>query len=339
MDLNSDCEFDFAQGLAMKQFACVVFILAAAIGSASGADMALKAPPSPPARTWTGLYSGVNVGFGWGDPHTDIAGSGSITIFSLLVAGFPGFPSNFAFADSGSARLNGLMGGGQIGYNYQLNQKWVIGVEADLQATAQSGSNAFSDQFSTLVCGNQVGRNPPVCASMTPLVATAATAYEAKIDGFGTVRGRAGYLITDQVLVYGTGGLAYGRVEVNGNASVPIAAITGETNRFVPSAGTFAITSNNLGYSIGGGVEGRIFPWLPANWTWKAEYLYLDLGSIDSATSFSGVFPGGRVVPALGTLTGSVALHAHFVDNIARLGLIISSGIELNRRSFAWWTC
>lgn len=95
---------------------------------------------------------------------------------------------------------------------------------------------------------------------------------------------------------------------------------TGSTN-FVPSAGTFAAAQNNLGYSIGGGVEGRIFPWLPANWTWKAEYLYLDLGPLDSGTSFGGAFPGGRTIPILAAFTGPVALHTHFVDNIVRVGL------------------
>jgi outer membrane immunogenic protein len=127
-------------------------------------------------------------------------------------------------------------------------------------------------------------------------------------------------LITDQVLLYGTGGLAYGRVEINGNASIPSAAIGGPTT-YVPSTGTFAVAKDNLGYSIGGGVEGRIFAWLPPNWTWKGEYLYLDLGLLDSVTSFSGVFPPGRGGPIISPLTGTVALHSHFVDNIVRVGL------------------
>lgn len=304
----------------MKRFAGVVVVFAATISSASAADMALKAPPVQAAPTWSGFYAGVNVGYGSGDPHTDIAGNGSVTNFIGQFPGFPGFSSNFSFTDSDHARLGGLMGGGQTGYNYQLNRRWVVGVEADLQAAGQSGNNGFSDQFSTPVCGVAGGR-PPVCSGTTPLIATAATGYAAKIDGFGTLRGRAGYLITDQVLIYGTGGLAYGRVEINGNASVPTAAITGGSTNFVPSVGTFAVAQNNLGYSIGGGVEGRIFPWLPANWTWKAEYLYLDLGALNSGTSSSGVFPGGRIFPIAATLADTVALHTHFVNNVVRVGL------------------
>ena len=216
--------------------------------------------------------------------------------------------------------MKGLIGGGQIGYNYQLNRRWVVGVEADLQSAGESGSNGFSDQFSTPVCGVAVGR-PPVCVGTTPLVATAATGYETKIEGFGTVRGRAGFLITDQVLLYGTGGLVYGRVEVNGNASIPAAAITGAPAAYMPTAGTFAVAKDNLGYSVGGGVEGRIFPWLPANWTWKAEYLYLDLGSLNSGASFSGTFASGRGLSPVSPMTGTVALHTHFIDNIVRVGL------------------
>ena len=50
--------------MAMKRLAGAIFILAAAIGSASGADMALKAPPPPVAPTWTGFYFGANAGPG-----------------------------------------------------------------------------------------------------------------------------------------------------------------------------------------------------------------------------------------------------------------------------------
>jgi outer membrane immunogenic protein len=306
--------------MAMKWFAGIILILATASGSASGADMALKAMSPPFPATWTGFYVGANVGYGWGNSHTDVVGNGSISIFPGIVAGFPGFPSNFAFTDANDARLKGLIGGGQIGYNYQLNRRWVVGVEADLQIAGESGSNGFSDQFSTPVCGVAVGR-PPVCVGTNPLVGTAATGYEAKIDGFGTVRARAGFLITDQLLLYGTGGLAYGRVEVNGNASIPAGAITGGPGTFVSTAGTFAVTRNNLGYSAGGGVEGRIFPWLPANWTWKAEYIYLDLGSLNSSGLFGGVFASGRGLSQISPMTGIVALRTRFIDNIVRVGL------------------
>jgi opacity protein-like surface antigen len=46
----------------------------------------------------------------------------------------------------------------------------------------------------------------------------------------------------------------------------------------------------NIGFSVGGGMEGRFCYWLPPNWTWKLEYLYLDLGSIDTTT------PAGKLM-------------------------------------------
>jgi len=103
---------------------------------------------------WNGAYVGVNLGYQWG----------SVTNW-------------------GGGKPNGIMGGGQIGYNWQFNQ-FVFGVEADLQGSAAE------DTFA---------------------------AYKFANPWFGTVRGRAGYAMNN-VLLYLTGGLAYGggRVEFAG---------------------------------------------------------------------------------------------------------------------------
>jgi outer membrane immunogenic protein len=192
----------------------------AAIAAASTitfTQVAAAAPPPPaPVYSWTGFYIGGNVGYSWGDAHTDITGSGSTTAF----LGFPntppgGFPASFGFADSNTARLDGVIGGGQIGYNYQLNPKWVLGIEADIQGSGERGSNTFLDTFSTPLCGALGGTGILNCFQNGTLNGTAVTTYEAKIKWFGTVRGRVGYLISDQVLFYGTGGLAYGGVDVH----------------------------------------------------------------------------------------------------------------------------
>jgi outer membrane immunogenic protein len=62
-------------------------------------------------------------------------------------------------------------------------------------------------------------------------------------------------------------------------------------------------------------MEGRFSYWLTPNWTWKLEYLYLDLGSVDTApTPFAVGMPG--VVTA-----GTFTTHTHFTDNIVRVGL------------------
>ena len=219
--------------------------------------MAVKAPPSPaaPVYSWSGWYVGGNIGYSWGHADIGLNGTGS-----------------FDFADANRTYLDGVIGGGQIGYNYQLSPDTVLGLEADIQGSGQRGSHTFFDPFSA---------------------GTAVTSYDAKINWFGTVRGRFGYFITPQLLYYATGGLAYGHVEVSGSTQVPA------------SVSSFSASKTNAGFTIGGGIEGSV--WLPANWTWKLEYLYLNLGTLDVATSLSA--------------TEGTTTHVEFTDNIVRVGL------------------
>jgi len=100
------------------------------------------------------------------------------------------FPVSFSHADTKS--LDGVVGGGQVGYNWQASPSWVYGVEADWQAASQKASQSHSDPYVTLGAS------------------TLSTTYEAKISWFGTVRGRVGYA-WDRLLIYGTGGLCLWR--------------------------------------------------------------------------------------------------------------------------------
>jgi len=289
-----------------------VFSLAAS-GSAFAADMAVKAPPSPPPApvyNWTGFYVGLNVGYGWADPSTDIAATETF-LSGVGVFGGPGFPSTASFADSNKARLEGVVGGIQLGYNYQLSPRFVTGFETDIQFADQKGSGALTDLFSQAVCNNIKGT---VCLGTLPLNGTAATVYEAKIKWFGTARGRLGVLFND-ILFYGTGGLAFGGVSVSGitNVSTTLNAIV------TPASTAFSASKTNVGFSVGAGMEGKLTSWLSPNWSWKVEYLYLDLGSVNVAAPFPPVLVTGflPVTPFAGSLT----THTHFTDNIVRVGL------------------
>jgi outer membrane immunogenic protein len=319
----------------MKKLATAITAIALIGTPAFAADIArkmpVKAPPPPPPApvyNWTGWYVGGNVGYSWGDAHTDIGGSAT-TISIPFFEG--GVPNNFAFAGSNTAALQGVIGGGQIGYNYQFSPQWVLGFETDIQASGERRSSAFADSFSGPLCAVPVTPPPPRCSStinpggIFTVNGTAATAYEAKIEWFGTVRGRLGYLVNDQVLLYATGGLAYGRVGLSGATNVNgvvinnVAVVSPFT---APGTSAFGASRTNVGWTAGAGIEGRFAYWLPTGWTWKLEYLYLDLGSVDTVSPFPPANPGldgfgAQATPFAGTMT----THTHFTDNIVRVGL------------------
>lgn len=79
---------------------------------------------APPAYNWTGFYVGVNAGGSFGrNPTTE-----SNATFGTLIGSFTLLPDGFA-------------GGGQIGYTYQFDRNWIVGVEGDFQGMSQSASN------------------------------------------------------------------------------------------------------------------------------------------------------------------------------------------------------
>jgi outer membrane immunogenic protein len=102
----------------------------AGVGAASAADLPArtytKAPVMiDPAYNWTGWYVGANVGGGW---------SNSTYLNTVSVAPF----GSFLPGDSFNVDSSGVVGGGQIGYNYQVSS-WVLGVEAKFDASDIKG--------------------------------------------------------------------------------------------------------------------------------------------------------------------------------------------------------
>jgi outer membrane immunogenic protein len=178
--------------------------------------------------------------------------------------------------------LDGIVGGGQIGYNWQM-QNWVWGLEADIQGTGEKGSRPFAYLPAPIIGNN-----------FAPTVAVP-FALSQKIDWFGTVRGRAGVLVDPKVLLYVTGGLAYGAVN------------TSEAIGVVPVY--FSKTDTRFGYTVGAGIEGVI----GGNWTAKLEYLWVDLGKT------SGSFLTPLVAPGGGFLTSNFS--SRITDNVLRVGV------------------
>ena len=111
----------------MRRFALALVASIALIGSTAAADMPVKmpvkAPVIVPMYNWTGFYIGGNIGYSWGKQDTSLL-TGGTTLFS------------------NSNNINGIIGSGPIGYNWQKNQ-WVLGVEADFQGSGQKGDGTF----------------------------------------------------------------------------------------------------------------------------------------------------------------------------------------------------
>jgi outer membrane immunogenic protein len=244
---------------------------------ALAADLAarpyVKAPPPIVAvYNWTGFYIGGNIGYSWGRSRDD----------STVTNGV----GTALFASSDRANMDGVIGGGQIGYNWQM-QNWVWGLEADIQGSDQKGSRTFTCPIG--VCTPTFGVFAVFPGPAVPVT------LDQKLTWFGTVRGRVGILATPTVLLYGTGGLAYGDVKT--------------TETIGAAAAVFSNTDLRVGYTVGAGVEGVI----SGNWTAKLEYLWVDLGRTKG--SFA------TVVPALGGGNLTTNYSSRITDNILRVGV------------------
>jgi outer membrane immunogenic protein len=252
-------------------------LIALAAAPALAADLPVKAPPMAPAPVlnWTGFYIGVNGGYSWGRSSRDL------NFFNPLNG------VTLASGTGGGRDMNGGLFGGQLGYNWQTSN-WVFGIETDAQWTGQKGST-------TVLC--------PV-AGCFPTAVAAGTGVGAgltdKLEWFGTFRGRGGVLVTPSVLLYVTGGLAYGSVQTE-------VALSGFTATGIPVTAIGSRSSDKFGWTVGGGVEAMF----AGNWSGKIEYLYMDLGSISNSV----VLPTASGFPLGANVTSRVT------DSIIRGGI------------------
>lgn len=208
------------------------------------------------AADWSGFYVGGNIGYSWG---------GTITANTTPFTG--AVPNGDTFTLPGVTiplKPGGVVGGGQFGYNWQVGN-WVFGFETDLQASGQKDRGQVSQSL--------------VFDCSTTCTAVSSTDLTAKLSWFGTLRTRIGQDFSG-LFGYVTGGLSYGEIKLDGLQSI---SVTGdETAQFQRS---FAVSKTKVGWTIGAGVEGQT-TW--SNWTWRIEYLYIDLGKVNySDASFS----------------------------------------------------
>ena len=242
-----------------------------------------KGPPvasTAPASLWGGFYTGVNGGYTWaGDTNTNFTYQGRGGFASLWTKG--GLPSSL------NLNSEGILAGAQVGYNYQFQEKVVAGLEADLQGVGVGNSSVGSWQGSPATY-LQAGRN---------------------MHSLGTVRGRLGYLATPTMLVYATGGLAYGEADLNATWFSPLLSPV-----LYQGGSWLGTTDLRTGWTAGAGVEWMFLP----RWSVKAEYLYYDLGTANTA-NFGPVFYTSSA--STGHLFSTAGYSAPFNGNVVRLGV------------------
>ncbi|WP_294541444.1 outer membrane protein [uncultured Rhodoblastus sp.] len=187
----------------MRNFLLSTVALAALAGQAFAADLpSRKEAPvyiaPAPIYSWTGFYAGVDIGGSWGNANLWVPG----TIYTF----------------SHNATNNGVIGGGFIGYNYQVNN-FVFGLQGEFDGTGTGNSRYTAPALGLFNYVYQSSFNQNWIAS---------------IDG------RLGYAI-DRTLIYALGGVAW-----SDNSA--------HLNNLSTGAG-WSTNNTRTGYDVGGGVE------------------------------------------------------------------------------------
>ncbi len=256
----------------------------AMIASAQAADMGgggMK-DETPPIWNWAGFYVGVNGGWIGNE-----GGSSTLVEERLKCSDCDGWSE---YTGRNGQQLDGGFGGGQIGFNMQRD-RLVYGVEFDIQGSSLSQSR------------NVV----PLDGYSTPFSYAHA---DANLDWFGSIRTRLGLVPWENILVYTTGGFAFGGFR--------------ETLRHDYNWGSY-LTSNNFndtrgGYDLGAGVEYGITP----AWSVKFEYQFFDLGNVHLYHQAAGVTSCDWAVASqseanLSFNTVRIGINYHFIPEYVPL--------------------
>jgi opacity protein-like surface antigen len=228
---------------------------ASAVQGLKDAKALSNSTDSAPEFTWSGFYVGANFGGGFG-VGSGLSGFG--TDATLAPNAFWAFPG---------PNPGGVLGGLQAGHLWQFD-RFVVGVEADMQAAGLSGS---SKGFGT------------------SLGALSTLATHQTIDWFGTIRGRVGYAVAPTLLLYGAGGFAYG------GGGYEFSFFGGDG-----LSGLGFHESTRTGWTAGAGLEWAFLP----DWSARLEYLYVDLGRTPH-NAFALADSGGETPGNAAALSGA----------------------------------
>jgi outer membrane immunogenic protein len=237
--------------------------LLAAVRPALAADLPVKAPvykapqqvSDPFVDPWTGFYAGVNAGYSWGPWNSNNPAS----------VGNTNFINGATFVDSAKPHVDGATGGVQIGHNWLVAEKFVLGLEGDFQLSGEKASQTGEAQrFNILAFDNR-------------LIGSTALANNWKLPWFSTFRARAGFVGADNWLIYSTAGLALINAKYASAATNTLQRTTsgGTLISSTTTTATNSETTTRIGFALGGGVEKK----LSSHWNARLEYLYIDAGT------------------------------------------------------------
>lgn len=201
------------------------------------ARMPVKAAPAPVVAgyNWTGLYIGAHCGYAWGKTRHN--------------------GDNGAYDEAGnesySLKPDGVICGGQIGYNVQQGQ-WVFGVEAQ---------------------GGYLGAKESIVELATP-----DNFNEVKYSGYAAVTGRLG-IANNNWLFYGKGGAAFARIRNHAGDIV-------DGTSTIDASDEVNVSKWRIGWAAGGGIEWGFAP----NWSVRAEYLFMHFGSYSAINADGDTF-------------------------------------------------
>jgi outer membrane immunogenic protein len=230
-------------------------VIAAALlfaGPAFAAD--LGARPSyrgAPVFSWSGCYVGADVGGAWPRQDASVTPSAA-TNQGALVGSFP--------------NTGNVIGGPHAGCNYQFIPAWAVGLEGDFSWTRLNGDAS----------GPNVDLLPPQG------IAPGGSLLSRSTDWVASVRGRLGWVVVPNALIYGTGGVAWAHSNYTGSDSL----FRGLDNAGAPILSTLAtsFSDTHIGWVAGGGIEWA--PW-SNNWLVRFEYLHYQFGGISSIVTDS----------------------------------------------------
>lgn len=264
--------------------------------AASARDVSATRAPVAPAINWSGFYVGGHVGAGWANSNHSFADPQNAGQYACGPCFGPWASQNPSASDSS------WIGGGHLGYNWQIAPVWLVGVEGDFTWSGMSTKSNTS-----LAQGWNTG-------ALTTFPSSSLQ-FQTDIKWLASVRGRIG-LTRDNWLAYFTGGIAWADIGVQASAACPVANNSGPvcTSAFL---GQTAASSGNItrtGLVLGGGTE-----WQAPNSPWRAriEYMYYHFAGTHNAssewlTTTTGVsdcqFEAGRNCSAVFGL-GDVNIH------------------------------